>query len=279
MPLHCGKWPSVLCTKWCKMYQHFPFEHIHTHTSTPNFRVHKICWHILTKLSYSIPKFVYSWYLMTICSYQTYIAPYPKSTQFFRKITFHSLSGVSQCPLPSGPVRWALYLLPNPKNLAKSGCWNVEWNIMWCQDMPHRSWLHQSSKQSVAFKRLARNLSICGFPILFQLPPIAGRQLEKVPSFLSWTSGPPTWKIGRSVFLLCFSLAWAFTLNLRTGLAANDCLVHDANPASSSHKTWKGHCKGLFYILQLQHISFQEGRGTWRKSPQTRRNLRSTSLL
>lgn len=111
------------------------------------------------------------------------------------------------------------------------------------------------------------NLSICGFPILFQLPPIAGRQLEKVPSFLSWTSGPPTWKIGRSVFLLCFSLAWAFTLNLRTGLAANDCLVHDANPASSSHKTWKGHCKGLFYILQLQHISFQEGRGTWRKSP------------
>ena len=144
---------------------------------------------------------------------------------------------------------------------------------MWCQDMPHRSWLHQSSKQSVAFKRLARNLSICDFPVRRQLPPIAGRKLEKVPSFLSmdfWASNMENRK--GSVFLLCFSLAWAFTLNLRTGLAANDCLVHDANPTSSSHTTWKGHCKGrdkyiYIYILQLQHISFQEGRGTWRKSP------------
>ena len=191
--------------------------------------------------------FVYLWYLMTICPYQT------------------SLGFTMPVAQRTGPL--GTVLASKPKELGKIRCWNVEWNIMWCQAMPHRSWLHQSSKQSVAFKRLARNLSICGFPILFQLPPIAGRQLEKVPSFLSWTSGPPTWKIGRSVFLLCFSLAWAFTLNLRTGLAANDCLVHDANPASSSHKTWKGHCKGLFYILQLQHISFQEGRGTWRKSP------------
>lgn len=120
---------------------------------------------------------VYSWYLMTICPYQTCRAPYPKSTRIFQKNNISlTLWGftmpVAQRTGPLGTV-----LASKPKELGKNRCWNVEWNIMWCQDMPHRSWLHQSSKQSVAFKRLARNLSICGFPILFQLPPIAGRKL------------------------------------------------------------------------------------------------------
>lgn len=141
---------------------------------------------------------------MTICPYQTCRAPYPKSTQFFRKITFHPLSGVSRCPLPSGPVRWALYLLPNPKNLAKSGVETsneISCGAKICPIVLGFTSLANKVLPSSDWLAIYQYVK----PVRRQLPPIAGRKLEKVPSFLSmnfWASNMENRKVRNSTVLL-----------------------------------------------------------------------------